>query len=233
MTQYVMYNMFFGGFSFNYKFLHELFKRFPPTTPEGQKLFSESHIDRLENDTESPFFGPYIFIHQEYDYPKNEARCIKNIETNKYYYLASHNTKHRANPDIIKFLFERVESMSEQEFNKRYDDIIESTHFESQRLSIVSENNTKKYTRQNWKNSEILVSQFLTFDISSPGSKICIAEVKPELTWRIHEYDGAESVIIKFDYYKLIQELVHELQINNIQPSSSCSELMEIGRAHV
>ena len=34
--------------------------------------------------------------------------------------VATHMTKHRANPDIIKFLFERAESMSEEEFNNYY-----------------------------------------------------------------------------------------------------------------
>jgi hypothetical protein len=224
MTQYVLYNTCYGGFSFNRNFVVSLFKRFPPSTLEGQKLFRETY--EPTNGTESPFFGTYVFVHQECDYPKNEARYIKDISTKKIYYIDTYMTKHRANPDIIKFLFERAESMSEEEFNNYYDKLLEKVLFDSERMLLVSENNTKKYTFQNWKDSKLLISHILTIGISDKLSDLQIEQVKPELTWRIHEYDGSESVVVRFDYFKLISELVHELRINKIQPSSDCSDLM-------
>jgi hypothetical protein len=214
----VLYNCCFGGFSFNRKFVEALFQRFPPSSPEGEKLFPESKSIRDLGTYElQPFFGDYHFlIESESDrYEGYEPCYIKDLKTNKIYYLTEHMTKHRANPDIIKFLFERVDMMSEDEFNK-----------ELKIKEIISKDNTKKFSINNWKESEQLVSHMLTLGISGRCANLHIEQVKPELTWRISEYDGSEAVHVKFDYYTLISELVHELQINKINPSSNCSEMM-------
>jgi len=229
MTTYVLYNNCFGGFSFDHKFIQELFKRFLPTTPEGMELFSEISSDEKQNETETiPFFDDYHFI-IEYDFDgcilKN-LNYIKNIKTNKLYYLTEHMEKHRANPNIIKFLFERADSLSEEDFNSEYDKLILKPMFEPEREQIVSEDGHKKFNIHNWKDSNILLSYFLTLRISGSLADLKIAQVKPHLKWSVSEYDGFESIIVKFNYYNIISELLRELQINKIYPTSECSEMM-------
>jgi len=226
MTQYVLYNTCFGGFSFNRKFVEKLFQRFPPSSPEGEKLFPESKsLKCFEKCETTLFFDDYYFL-VDNDICDGVTSYIKNIKTNKIYFLSEHMDKHRANPDIIKFLFERVDMMSEDEFNNEYDKLISRSIVQSKRNEIISKDYTKKFSINNWKESEVLVSHMLTLDISGSCANLHIAQVKPELTWSISEYDGTEAVHVKFDYYKLITELVHELQINKVIPSSECSEMM-------
>jgi hypothetical protein len=226
-TTYVLFNNCFGGFSFNHNFVLDLFKRFLPTTSEGSELFPETNF--YKNQTETiPFFDDYHFI-VEYDYDGSmykEFNYIKNMKTNKFYFLQTHMTEHRANPNIIKFLFERADALSEEEFNSEYDKLISKTMFPSEREQIVSPDCSKKFTIHNWKNCDILVSHFLTIGISGSLSNLKIERVKPHLEWSVSEYDGSESIVVKFDYYNMISELVRELQINKINPSSECSEMI-------
>lgn len=225
MTQYVLYNTCFGGFTFNREFILSLFKRFSPETSEGQELFEE-HIISDDNEYESEsFFGDYVFLNYTNDCVKIKQKYVKNIKTNKCYYISTHMQEHRANPNLIKFLFERADSLTEEEFYREYDILITKL-WATDKNKIVNEDGTKKYTIHNWKESDIIVSHMLTIGISGSLSNLEIQQVKPELTWRITEYDGSETVVAKFDYYKLIQELVNELQINNIIPSTGCSEII-------
>ena len=213
-----MYNDCFGGFSFNKNFCRELFRQFPPTTTVGKDLFPETTLSEYnQQNALHYFFGDYSFV--------DDTHYIYEQSTNKYYYLSRHMDNHRANKHIISFLFDRLDLISEDEFNERYDDILKSSsNFELEQ--IVTEDGQKKYTQKNWRDSSVLISQMPTYDIGGSFSAIRIDTVKPELTWRIHEYDGSETVIAKFDYYKIIGELVRELQINKIQPSSDCSDLV-------
>jgi hypothetical protein len=217
MNQYVLYNNCFGGFSFSRDFILSLFKYNP-------SLFSE--VNTPGEYTTSPFFGDYVFLHIDNDYPQDEPSYVKNIKTNKIYYISTHREELRANPEVIKFLFECADSMSEEQFNHEYDKLLSKNLFAKDRNELVSKDGTKKFSINNWKNSELLVSHMLTIGISGFAADIKVAMVKPGLTWSIREYDGFESVCVKFDYYKMIQELVNELQLNNIQPSTSCSELV-------
>lgn len=232
---YVLYNSCFGGFSFNQNFLLELFKRFPPHTPEGQDFFPDTEqtkSGRFEKCKTEPFFGDYHFLIEEdsyvYKYSDNyEPNYIINLKTDKIYFINTHMEKHRANKNLIQFLFERADRLTEDQFNQEYEKLISKTYFEEEKMLIVMPDGvTKKFSIDNWKESKLLVSHMLTRGISGACADLHIAQVKPELTWRIHEYDGSENVIVKFDYYKLIQELVNELQLNNIEPSTSCSPLV-------
>ena len=226
-TTYVLFNNCFGGFSFNHNFVLDLFKRFLPTTSEGAELFPEIPFNKNQTVT-IPFFDDYHFI-VEYEYDGSvykEFNYIKNIKTNKFYFVQTHMEEHRANPNIIKFLFERADALSEEDFNIQYDKLISKIIFESERKQIVSPDGSKKFTIHNWKNSDILVSYFLTIGISGYCANLKIAKVKPGLEWSVNEYDGSESIVVKFDYYNMISELVRELQINKINPSSECSEMI-------
>jgi hypothetical protein len=217
MTQYVLYNNCFGGFSFNRYFILSLFKHIP-------SLFTEENTS--DEYTTSPFFGDYVFLHRDNDYPQDEPSYVKNIKTNKVYYISTHMEEHRANPDIIKFLFERVDRLTEDQFNQEYDKLLKMVLFDFEREQIISKDGTKKFSINNWKDSKLLVSHMLTIGISGVCSDIKVAMVKPGLTWSIREYDGSESVCVKFDYYNLIEELVNELKLNKIEPSTSCSEMV-------
>jgi hypothetical protein len=266
MTQYVLYNTCFGGFTFNREFVLSLFKRFPPDTPEGQKFFpkiiNDSNIGVDDGDGDGVGVGvgdgvgvgvgvgvgdgvgvddgvgvgvgdgvvgvdddnfntmPFYKLYREY-----KPRKIINLKTKKCYYLNTHMQEHRANPNLIKFLFERVDSLSEERFNEEYDKLIKKLCARDKN-KIVNEDRTKKYTIHNWKESDIILSHMLTINISGSHCDLQIEQVKPELTWRITDYDGSETVVVKFDYYKLIQELINELQINKITPSTGCSEII-------
>jgi hypothetical protein len=228
-NQFVLYNTCIGGFSFNRKFILELFQRFPPHTPEGQVIFTERESEDCQHLLQwvrTPFFDDYHFLIEDEDDNEYESGNIINVKTEKIYFLNRYQDDQRANKDLIAFLFERAEKMTEEVFNSEYDKVLSKFLFESERDKIVTSDNTKKFTFQNWKESELLLSHMLTYDISDSGSDIQIEQVKPNLSWSIHEYDGAETVIVRFDYYKLITELVNELQINQIEPSSACSELL-------
>ena len=217
MNQYVLYNNCFGGFSFSRDFMLSLFKHNP-------SLLSEENTP--DKYTTSPFFGDYVFLHRDNDYPRDEPSYVKNIKTNKVYYISTHREELRANPEVIKFLFERVDNMSEEQFNNEYDKLISNCFLGITKEQIVSKDGTKKFSINNWKDSKLLVSHMLTLGISGFAADIEVAMVKPGLTWSIREYDGSESVCVKFDYYNLIEELVNELQLNKIEPSTSCSELI-------
>jgi len=211
MTQYVIYNDYYGGFNFNYDFILSLFKRYPPDTPEGAKLFKIYYDEPTEIKTTSYFYDDYILLYQNEDI----ASYIKNIKTNKIYIIVTYMQEHRANPDIINFLFERIDEMTDEKFNYAYSMFIQKY----KHLDI-----SKTYTKQNWKECELLMRFLLTYDISGPLSELAIIDIKPGYKWHISDYDGIESVIISYDYDILIKELVHELQLNKIKPSSNCSE---------
>lgn len=249
MSTYVLYNDCYGGFGFSQDFLIELFEQFPPHTIEGKKLFKESNCDKLSFDIANPilFFGDYYFLNyrkrnddeenendnendngnenENENDKKNDIRKppnIINIKTNQIYYLNPYMTHHRANQDIIKFLFERVNKLSEERFNEEYDKILAKIRFKE----LVTEDGTKKYGKHNWMESDVLVSYLLTLNISDTFSKLRVEKIKPNLVWKLHEYDGSESIYGQFDYYKMITELIHELQINKVNPSLECSEML-------
>lgn len=238
MNTYVLYNSCYGGFSFNRDFIIALFKRFPPCSPEGNTLFAEIDLDcddLVRSYELKPFFGDYYFLHDiaEADiakadtYEGYEPSYIENRKTNKVYYIHTQMEKERSNPNIIKFLFERADSMTEEEFNIEYDNILTEWLSDLEREQLLTKNKVKKFSIHNWKDSSILVSHMLVRNISGSYADLQIQQIKPGMSWSISEYDGVESVIIKFDYYKIITELVNELQINQIEPSSTCSELLQ------
>jgi len=228
-----LYNSCYGGFSFNRDFVIALFKRFPPCSPEGITLFAEIDLncDDLARSYEfKPFFGDYYFLHdiaESYTDEGYEPSYIENCKTNKVYFIQTRIEKERSNPNIIKFLFERADSMTEEEFNIEYDKILTKWLDNSEIEQLLTKNKVKKFSIHNWKDSSILVSHMLVRNISGSFADLQIQQIKPGMSWSISEYDGVESVIIKFDYYKIITELVNELQINQIEPSSTCSDLLK------
>ena len=149
---YVLYNNCFGGFSFKYEFMLELFQRFPPHTPEGQELFEEYEPHGCMDKTTEPFFDDYHFMLDTYrdEYENYKPKHIKNITNNKAYYIDGHIEEHRANPNIIRFLFERAEKLTEEEFNEQYESFLRrETYVQHMDLLIDSDGN-KKYNFNNW-----------------------------------------------------------------------------------
>ena len=229
MNTLVLFNNCYGGLSFNTEFVLALFQRFPPSSPEGQEFFRETEIDCYVKicGTEL-FFDDYYFVIEYNNFTEKPTKSsyIKNIKTDKVYYICEHLSEHRANPNIIKFLFERADKITEDKFNEEYDKVIYCCYHECQKEHLISDDGIKKFSIQNWKKSDILVSHFLTLGISGSLSDLKIKQVNAGLTWRVSEYDGVERIIVKFDYYKMISELVRELQINKIVPSTECSEMI-------
>lgn len=221
----VLYNTQYGRFSFNRQFELELFQRFPPSCRAGQDFFKEIPIPtNFEECHFTPFFGNYQFIHSPNDYD-DEASYAIDITTNKVYCLSTDEKEHRANKNLISFLFERAEKLTEKDFNAEYDKCFASL-WKCEQRELTTDDGEHKFSFHNWKESDLLLSHFLTLNICGSLSDLCIEQVKPGLIWSISNYDGCEQVIKQFDYYKLISELVHELQINNVQPSLECSEIL-------
>jgi len=231
MNTFVLYNASYGGFLFNQEFLLALFQRFPPSSPEGQEFFDEIFYEnpsKFSNYTTELFFDDYYFVIHNDDFTEKPKKSsyIKNIKTDKVYYIPNNMSEHRANPNIIKFLFERADKITEEQFNEEYDKVLSGCYDKGKKEHLVSADGIKKFSIHNWKNSDILVSHFLTLGISGPLSNLEIKQVKAGLKWSVCEYDGSETIIVKFDYYKMITELVSELQINKIVPSTECSEMI-------
>lgn len=156
-NQFVLYNTCFGGFSFNRNFILELFQRFPPHTPGGQVIltFSENCQDLLQC-VKTPFFDDYHFLIEDEDDNDNDSKNIINVKTEKIYLLNRNQNGQRANKDLIAFLFERAEKMTEEVFNSEYDKVLSKNLFESELNENEEIINSIIFTGSNFTNKNLL-----------------------------------------------------------------------------
>ena len=97
-SQKVVYNACFGGFSLPIGVLHEMFRRCPPSTEAGQKIFwARRKLPLLESTT--TFFGPYVLF--------SSGEFVGDLNTLEIYSLRSYNINAlRTNPEFHALLEE-------------------------------------------------------------------------------------------------------------------------------
>lgn len=97
-SQKVVYNACFGGFSLPIGVLHEMFRRCPPSTEAGQKIFwARRKLPLPESST--TFFGPYVLF--------SSGEYVGDLNTLEIYSLRSYNINAlRTNPEFHALLEE-------------------------------------------------------------------------------------------------------------------------------
>ncbi len=96
----VVYNACFGGFSLPLSILQEVFRRCPPNTEEGRKIFWARKTIELDESTHT-FFGPYVLY--------SSGAYVLDLNTLEVFSLRSFNREAlRTNPSFHEIVEEYI-----------------------------------------------------------------------------------------------------------------------------
>jgi len=175
----VMYNTCYGGYGFSDDFCEELFRRYPPHTEIGAKLFRPSR-DRFCFPGEEPnpeWSGTYVQIHPQRD-------PITGTDGYCYLYTSSHFRGKRSNEP------RRSDYIARDNKHVYFLSIHETDWRDSPEVIALG---------KEWG---------LFGKRGAHGTNLALARIPVGYGFSIHEYDGMERVAVECDVVQIITELL-------------------------